>query len=817
MHERTHFVKPVFDRLADLVHRRPMGILVVALMVVAVCAVGLARLGLATGYNTFINESSRTYTTNNRFQRSFGGDSIFVMMTGDRQDLLSPAGLAAQRAAAAEALANCYVRQVISPAAVIDLEVKSMSTQKQELLAAQARVEQQAVSQAKQATARAPAKVAAAAVAQARQKADAAFVAELRKSRPQALALLSLNPLSDSNPRVIAAILGTGARPSNSTLAALFPDARHAITQVQLDGNLDLSPQRNADSAVKDAYNHHPVPGQTLTISGIPVLFGDLVPVLISNLFLLFGVAFLIMGIVLVLVFNVRWRLLPLGVVLVAVVVTFGLMGWFQLNLTIATTASLPILLGLGVDYMVQFHNRYEEEASRRFGVDVLRSALSRIAPAVGIAVVATILGFLTLLISPVPMVRDFAKVLAGGVLLAYVASVLVLTSILVLRDRRLHRSGRTARSKEAHVVDRVLAWLSMVVIPRPLPILAAAVLISVAGWAADSHISTQTDIERLVPQGMSALKQIWQIRAVNGGTTELDVMVTAPDVTAPAVMQWMEDYQKTALARHSIIVSASSPVTLLAAVAGDQHPTAAAVKQLLASSPAVLRSKVLTTDLHQATIILTIQQRPMDQQVTLIDQLQAEAVPPAGVTAELTGTAVVAAKTVSVLTQNRLQITLLGVGVVFLGLLVLYRRPRRALLVVVPMILVIGWSSGAMYVLGEPWNPLTVTLGALIIGIGAEFTILLTERYYEESAAGRPPAEAMDLAMRRIGRAIATSGLMVMAGFSALIASDFPALRVFGIVVAVDMAGILIATLVVLPPLVVWIESRRKAPALED
>ena len=74
---------------------------------------------------------------------------------------------------------------------------------------------------------------------------------------------------------------------------------------------------------------------------------------------------------------------------------------------------------------------------------------------------------------------------------------------------------------------------------------------------------------------------------------------------------------------------------------------------------------------------------------------------------------------------------------------------------------------------------------------------------------AGVDPAAAMDLAMRRIGRAIATSGLMVMAGFSALIASDFPALRAFGIVVAVDMAGILIATLVVLPPVAVWLESR--------
>jgi predicted RND superfamily exporter protein len=66
-----------------------------------------------------------------------------------------------------------------------------------------------------------------------------------------------------------------------------------------------------------------------------------------------------------------------------------------------------------------------------------------------------------------------------------------------------------------------------------------------------------------------------------------------------------------------------------------------------------------------------------------------------------------------------------------------------------------------------------------------------------------------MSLAMRRIGRAILTSGLMVMAGFSALIISDFPLLRAFGIVVGLDMAAVLLATLVVLPPLVIWLETR--------
>ena len=800
----------IFARVAALVHRRPVGILLAGVILLLVCAAGLTQIRMATGYNTFINESSDTYQTNHRFQAVFGGDSVYVMTTGSRGLVLSPAGLAAERAADSDLQRNANIQEVVSPATVIDLEVQQMAAQVRTLRQAQSQAENQALAQARRETAKAPAAVAAGALAQAKQKADAAFLAQLRASSPQAAALLGLGPITASNPKVIQAIVSPNGKTVNPLLAPLFPDANHTITQVQLKGNIDLSPQQNANDAIKKAFNKdHPVPGQKMTISGIPVLFGDLVPLLLSNLFILFGVAFVIMGIVLIVVFNVRWRLLPLGVVLVAVVLTFGLMGWIRLDLTMATTAALPILLGLGVDYMVQFHNRYEEETARGNGLDALSRALSHIGPAVGFAVVATILGFLTLLISPVPMVRDFAKVLAGGVVIAYLASMLVLTSILVLRDRRRTTQTGIAHIGRRHFVDRVLGWLSKTVIPRPLPILAVAVIVSIAGWTADSHISTQTDIEKLVPQGISALKSLQQIRAVSGGTTQLDVMVTAPDVTTPAVMEWMKSYEAQSLARHSAIIGVDSPVTLLAAVAGSTSPSASQVKPMLEASPAVLRDPVLTKDLRHATIAFTIKQLPLGDVATIVDQLQAEARPPAGVQAELTGTEVVAAKTVSVLSNDRLEITLLGVGVVFLGLLILYRGIRRPLLIVIPMILVIGWSSGAMFVLNEPWNPLTVTLGALIIGIGAEFTILLTERYFEERQAGQDPAGAMGLAMRRIGQAIATSGLMVMAGFSALIASDFPALQVFGIVVAVDMAGILIATLVVLPPLVVWLESR--------
>ena len=175
-------------------------------------------------------------------------------------------------------------------------------------------------------------------------------------------------------------------------------------------------------------------------------------------------------------------------------------------------------------------------------------------------------------------------------------------------------------------------------------------------------------------------------------------------------------------------------------------------------------------------------------------------------------GTVNLAASVVGSMTDKRLEIAIAGFIAVLLGLLAVYRNWRRALTPVIPIILVTGWSSGAMWLLGMELNPLTAVMSALIVGIGTEFAVLLLERFWEELGRGVDPHEAMSRAVSRIGRAIAASGLTVAAGFAALLASSFPALREFGAVTVIDVLLALLATIVVVPPLALWLVRRRVA-----
>src|SRR5581483_12520002 len=69
-----------------------------------------------------------------------------------------------------------------------------------------------------------------------------------------------------------------------------------------------------------------------------------------------------IMIVLLILAFRVRWRLLPLAIILVGLVWAFGLAGYLGIPLTLATIAGLPTLMGVGSDYAIQMHARVEEE-----------------------------------------------------------------------------------------------------------------------------------------------------------------------------------------------------------------------------------------------------------------------------------------------------------------------------------------------------------------------------------------------------------------------------------------------------------------------
>ena len=172
-----------------------------------------------------------------------------------------------------------------------------------------------------------------------------------------------------------------------------------------------------------------------------------------------------------------------------------------------------------------------------------------------------------------------------------------------------------------------------------------------------------------------------------------------------------------------------------------------------------------------------------------------------------ITGKSVLDVEMIEGLTTGRYQMTLLGVGFVFFGLLLLYSHPIKAFIPLLPILFIVGWSGMTMYFLDLSYTPLTATLGALIIGIGTEFTILIMERYFEEREKGHAKVDAMKITNKTIGKAIFATALANIGGFSALVASDFVILSDFGLMTLINISLALLSTIVVLPSILIILD----------
>jgi predicted RND superfamily exporter protein len=155
-----------------------------------------------------------------------------------------------------------------------------------------------------------------------------------------------------------------------------------------------------------------------------------------------------------------------------------------------------------------------------------------------------------------------------------------------------------------------------------------------------------------------------------------------------------------------------------------------------------------------------------------------------------------------------RLETLLAGLAAVAIVLALAFRGDRRRVLVpLAPIALATGWSALVLFALRIPLNPMSVTLGALVIAISTEFSVLLSERHRQERLAGHDTREALRRAYRSTGAAVAASGATAILGFGVLALSDIRMLRDFGLVTLVDLTVSLVGVLVALPATLVLAE----------
>ncbi len=546
---------------------------------------------------------------------------------------------------------------------------------------------------------------------------------------------------------------------------------------------------------------------------------------------------------------------------------TFGALSWLSPGGAgivdpdnILLTLVPVLLISLSVDYALQIIGRYREALrdsaasgeSPEEGDDASGRAIARSVRLCGVPVLlaagTTAVSLLANLSSRFEPIADFGIIASVGVISGWVVMTNFVPAARLLLDRRLDARGKAPTTRP--VADAipgaaaVLHRISSGVVRRPLPVIAAAVALTVLAVVAAANLSTSFAVKDFLPEDSDTFQSFEFLEENFEGSATLMTVLIEADLEDSRAVRNLADLHATLvdpLRRPDGIVGPplASAGTLLAdwtGQSGQNHDPAlaAAFHRLNTSITAtgeqarqawgLLRSAdpsgfAEVLDLRVGGLDRTIIQIPVAVQSNealqgLIAELETLW---GGDSSEITVTGGDAL--IALITEELADSQVLSVGLVIaaaLAILVAYfgisrSRPLLGLITIIPIAVTLTWLLGAMWVLGISYNMGTALMVVLTIGIGVDYTIHLTHRFLEELEGAARAVDAIREAMSTTGGALLASALTTALGLLALLFSPLVPMQELGILAAVAILFGLIATFTVLPALLVlWAHYHR-------
>lgn len=818
---------------AAAIARRPWPALALVALLVGLSVWGAAGMGTQPVEDAFFDRGSAAWQENEASARLFGGDPVVVLVKGPLVDTLAPENL--KRLQVLETcLAGGIKRgrgelfRICRRLAELD-PVKVSAGPATFLGQAAAGISRVYRQQLKKFTGT-PLTPGAIAKRQQELRLGAEVIARYGLTSPPTL------ENRDFVNRVVFGAGGTRAGPK-PRLSYLFPSPDAA--QIVLRLRSDLTPAKRSETidlirrAVAD-------PSVALdraeyVVSGSPVVFDRLGDSLRQGVVILALVALLLMAVTLVLVFASAWRLLPLAAALCGLAVAAGILRLTGGQFSLAALGAAPILAGLTVDYAVQLQARLDESGTAGDPVAAVRASARAGLPMIALACLATAIGFGALTVSSLPLVSQFGLMLAAGILTCFAVTFLLGFAALGLRGNRRDPTSPLEAAGAMPWLRRRVKPVIAVSILAPARLVLVGLLIAGCGWVVSTQARTGTEIGQLLPTRSAPVSDLLDVEDATGTSGSLDLVVRAPDVTAPRVVAWIGEIRMEILRRAGYL--GDSPDAAPSCVRAELCPgpaitdfvnpaeagqTTTGNRQVLRSLPLNERQAMIAGGLapgRPATatnLPFSIRTGSVERQreaTEMVERVIADSRkgkgPPPGVTATVTGLPVVISSAMDSLAASRYLLIGLSLGLIALALLAAFRSVRRAIVPLLPVVAAAGWSALVIAALELPLNPLSAVLSVLVIAIATEFSLILTGRFRQERARGAGLAESLRISYGRTGIAVATSGLTAIAGFAALGASDIAMLREFGLIAVVDLTVALAGVALLLPGALVWLERR--------
>lgn len=584
-----------------------------------------------------------------------------------------------------------------------------------------------------------------------------------------------------------------------------------------------------------------------LYLGGAPMIADDLVTFVRADLasFSLGVFAFIVFA--LGLIFRrVRWVLLPLACCTAAGIIVVGILGLMQWKVTVVSSNFISLLLILTMSLVVHLIVRYRQlRASRKYTNHrrLLRHAVRSMVRPCAYTSLTTVAAFASLVVSGISPIISFGWIMMMGALTSLAVVFLLFPAVLSLMPKEAVTYGAEPRFNPTAALGRLTDRHGKALLWGYAAVFVLS-LVGISRLQVENSFIAYFDESTEIYQGMKLFDDKL------GGTLSFDVLINMgssadafndgfddfddfddgfddfddfddgfeEDLGAywftadkmdqlKSIHEYLDNYPHTGK-----VLSFGAVVQLAEQLNGNQPVDSFLWALLYSMLPETLRSTVLRPfvsieedqarfnvrviesdpDLNRNELVAGVYQGLQDEFGLAPEQVQ------------ITGMLVMYNNVLQSLYQS--QILTLGVvlGVITLMFVALFRSVYLALLGIIPNAIAAALVLGLMGWFGLPLDIMTITIAAISIGIGVDNTIHYTHRFRREFNRIGNYRETMHHCHSSIARAMYFTSMIIVAGFSILVLSNFTPTIVFGLLTSVAMVAALLGALTLLPQLLI-------------
>ena len=580
------------------------------------------------------------------------------------------------------------------------------------------------------------------------------------------------------------------------------------IVQLAEDANFDEILSR-AERAVENRGTRY----ANMTITGSVPMQKAIQKQSMRNLVIIFPVAVVLVSIVLFFFHRtIKGIIIAFLPPAFAIALTFGVLGTIQPELSIISVAIIALLMGLGVDYSIHLMNRYVEESNIENIADRIEKILRFTGKAVLLSTITTVIGFASLMISNMSPMVTFGFGCAIGILFCFVSAIILVPCLVtVLKFEKK---------------DHIPSWkkLAKFIINNRKRVIFIAGFFAVLSLVVIPHVKTDVSQLSFAPEGIPEVDAMYTYSKNFGTGSNFNALFVELDpngLTDPDVIEAlcaMEDEMREAIRDEFPNMDEARIETSVYSIADEIKEITSIINrsiildklnELLGAEEIIYdmiaENGIVDEDFSKTLIMVAIPiGRSIEKVGNVINNINIIAsrttLPQNGHVSHLTGQDAIMVTVNNQLTEQQVRSMIIALILVLAALIIIFNSSKYGFLTMMPVIFVLMWEPGFLVTLDIPLSVVTISIAAIMVGVGIDYGVHITHRFREEMANGSSKRDAIKTSIERTGSSLVEAALTTVAGTAAIYIANTPALNQFVTFVILMTALSCIAGALILP-----------------